>query len=181
VTLVVLLGGARSGKSRLAVEIARRRGGDVTFVATAEARDEEMAARIARHRTERPARWRLVEEPRALADLGALAHERRELVVIDCLPLWVSNLLETAGGDHAVLADARRVATLARDRDGPVVAVTNEVGLGVVPATPLGRRFRDVLSAVNQAFVAEADSAFFVVAGRLLRLPTASVDGLLPP
>jgi adenosyl cobinamide kinase/adenosyl cobinamide phosphate guanylyltransferase len=180
VTLVVLLGGARSGKSRLAVEIGRDRGGEITFVATAEDRDDEMAARVARHRAERPAQWRLIEEPCELADLDDLAPQRSELLIIDCLPLWLSNMLETGRGDDEVLADAALIASLARERLGPVIAVTNEVGLGVVPATPLGRRFRDLLGGLNQTFVAEAEAAFLVVAGRLLRLPTSRVGDVLP-
>ena len=179
-TLAVLLGGARSGKSRLAVEIGRRRGGDVTFVATAEPRDSEMQARVARHREERPTSWGLVEEPAELADVEALRPEREELVIVDCLTLWLSNLLELGCADDEALARAAMLAALARDRAGPVLAISNEVGLGVVPGTPLGRRFRDLLGSVNRTFVATAESAFLVVAGRPMRLPAASLEDVLP-
>ncbi len=178
-SLVVLLGGARSGKSRLAVEVGLRFGGDVVFVATAEARDEEMAERIARHRQERPASWQLVEEPRELAAVEALSPERPELVIVDCLPLWLSNLLERGASDDEALEQAAAVAWRARERPGPVIVVTNEVGFGVVPATPLGRRFRDLLGGVNRLFVGESERALLVVAGRALRLEPASLDEVL--
>jgi adenosylcobinamide kinase/adenosylcobinamide-phosphate guanylyltransferase len=169
-TLALLLGGARSGKSRLAVELGRSWAGEVTFVATAEARDDDMAHRIRRHQAERPPNWRLVEEPLELGAVDALAPERIELVIVDCLPLWLANVIEAGDSDEAILARAETVAVRARERVGPVLVVSNEVGLGVVPATPLGRRFRDVLGTVNQAFGAEAETVQLVVAGRALRL-----------
>jgi adenosyl cobinamide kinase/adenosyl cobinamide phosphate guanylyltransferase len=167
-SLVLLLGGARSGKSTLAVGRGRAWGGDVVFVATAEARDADMRARIERHRRERPAGWAVVEEPRRLASLpcwGAGA-----LVIVDCLTLWVANLLEAGCGDDEVAAAADELAALAAARAAPAVLVSNEVGLGVVPATPLGRRYRDVLGRVNCVVAARADEALLLVAGRELRL-----------
>jgi adenosyl cobinamide kinase/adenosyl cobinamide phosphate guanylyltransferase len=171
-SLVVLLGGARAGKSALAVELAREWDGPVAYIATAEARDEEMARRIARHRDERPARWSTIEEPIALREaLGRV--DAGTYVVVDCLTLWVANLLER--GDD-VLAEAGAAANVAAERDAPTVVITNEVGLGIVPATVLGRDFRDLLGAVNAAFVNRADDAAFVVAGRALPL----LDGWRP-
>lgn len=163
-TLVVLIGGARSGKSRLAVERARAEGGPVTFIATGEPRDDEMAERIARHRAERPASWTTVEEPVALADALA-AVPPGETAIVDCLSLWVANL---AGRDvEAAGAAAARVAAA---RDGLTIAVTNEVGLGIVPEGALARAYRDRLGRVNALWVEAADEAWFVVAGRRLRL-----------
>jgi adenosyl cobinamide kinase/adenosyl cobinamide phosphate guanylyltransferase len=166
VSLIVLLGGARSGKSALAVEL----GGDAaTFLATATAGDEEMAERIERHRMERPAGWTTIEEPLALAaalDSVAL----RETVVVDCLSLWVSNLVEAGRDDETIEREAAGVARRAAERGGLTVVVSNEVGLGIVPATPLGRRYRDLLGTVNRTFAAEADRALLVVAGRGLEL-----------
>lgn len=175
-TLVVLLGGARSGKSRLAVDLGRSWPGDVTFVATAEPRDADMAERIKRHQDERPPTWRLVEEPHELTAVEALAPDRSELVIVDCLPLWLANVMEAGQTDEEILERAATVAVSARDRTGPVLVVTNEVGLGVVPATPLGRRFRDVLGNVNQTFAAEAETVRLVVAGRALRLEPLAID-----
>ncbi len=165
-SLTLLLGGARAGKSALALELARDRGGSVVYIATAEAGDDEMTARIARHRAERPGEWRTVEEPVEVASALASA-EPEACVVVDCLTLWVANLL--ARGD-AVLAEAEAVAELAAGRSGATIVVSNEVGLGIVPASPVAREYRDLLGAVNAAFVRRADDAAFVVAGRAIPL-----------
>jgi adenosylcobyric acid synthase len=161
--LTFLLGGARSGKSALALSLAGD--GPVTFVATGTAGDDEMAERIERHRAERPAGWVTVEEPVALRDAVAAA---QGTVVVDCLSLWVANLLEAGWADAEVEAEAVAAAQVAAGRR--TIAVSNEVGLGVVPATPLGRRYRDVLGRVNASWAAAAEDAYFVVAGRALRL-----------
>jgi adenosylcobinamide kinase / adenosylcobinamide-phosphate guanylyltransferase len=168
VSLAVLLGGARSGKSALALRLAAASGAPVVFVATGEAGDGEMAARIGRHREERPAGWTTIEQPRALlaAVAGAPAGS---CLVVDCLSLWVANLIEDTAVD-AIEGEAAAAAEAAAGRSGPTIAVSNEVGLGVVPATPLGRAYRDVLGRVNQTWVAAADDAMLVVAGRVLRL-----------
>ena len=164
-TLVLLIGGARSGKSRLAVERAAREDGPVVFVATGEARDEEMAARIELHRRERPAEWTTVEEPVELARVIGDAPAAGVLVV-DCLSLWVANVFERIAVEEAA-ADAARLAST---RPGPTIAVTNEVGLGIVPDNELARRYRDALGRVNAIWAAAADESYFVVAGRALRL-----------
>jgi adenosyl cobinamide kinase/adenosyl cobinamide phosphate guanylyltransferase len=166
VTLVLVLGGARSGKSALAVHM----GGEVaTLIATGSPSDSEMAERIRRHRAERPAGWSTVEEPLDLA--GALAAAAPDsTLVVDCLSLWVSNLMAEGWDDDAIEAGARGVAEAAAGRPGRTIAVSNEVGMGVVPATPLGRRYRDVLGRVNSMFADAADRAVLVVAGRTLDL-----------
>ena len=168
--LTVLIGGARSGKSALALRLAEG-AAQIVFVATAEARDDEMAQRIERHRRERPADWRLVEEPVALRE-AIEAAPKSDFVIVDCLSLWVSNLLEAGWADDAIEAEGEKGARAAADRWGPTVVVSNEVGLGVVPETPLGRRYRDLLGRVNATFAAAADEALFVVAGRALPLQT---------
>jgi adenosyl cobinamide kinase/adenosyl cobinamide phosphate guanylyltransferase len=166
VSLVVLLGGARAGKSALAIELAAGWDGPVAYIATAEAGDAEMARRIEQHRAERPDRWTTIEEPLALREaLSSL--EEGTLGVVDCLTLWVANLIAR---DRAVLEEAEAVAELAGSRPAPTIVVTNEVGLGVVPATPMGREYRDVLGAVNASFVRRASDSAFVVAGRPLAL-----------
>jgi adenosylcobinamide kinase / adenosylcobinamide-phosphate guanylyltransferase len=160
VTLVVLIGGARSGKSRLAVELAQAEGKPVTFVATGWAGDEEMATRIARHREERPPEWSTVEEPREVARaLRAVPPD--DTAIVDCLSLWVANLNGKAPAEAAEVAAAR---------DGLTIAVTNEVGMGIVPDNAAAREYRDDLGRVNAQWAALADEAWLVVAGRRLRL-----------
>jgi adenosyl cobinamide kinase/adenosyl cobinamide phosphate guanylyltransferase len=162
VTLVVFVGGARSGKSRLALE---RAVAPVVFIATGEALDDEMAERIEQHRAERPAEWQTVEEPveleRALAEAPAGA-----TAIVDCLSLWVANVFETQPVEEL----AARAASTAAERDGLTIAVTNEVGLGIVPDNALARAYRDALGRVNAIWADEADEAYLVVAGKTLRL-----------
>lgn len=172
--MTLLLGGARSGKSTLAVRIARGWDVPVAFIATAAAGDADMAARIARHREERPPEWECVEEPLDLG--GALGRCAEVGVILDCLTVWVANLLERGTAGEAIAA-AERVAELAAARERPTVVVSNEVGLGVHPATSSGREFRDVLGRVNAIWAAAADEARLLVAGRELELRQARLAG----
>jgi len=170
--LTVLIGGARSGKSRLAVGLASASGAPVTFVATGEAGDEEMAARIAAHRAERPEGWSTVEEPYAL-EAAIAAADVSHTVVVDCLTLWTANAFARDEDPARVLDAAASAAAAAARREALTIAVSNEVGLGLVPFEPLGRAYRDLLGSVNHVWVAASTDAAFVVAGRALRL-TAS-------
>ena len=164
-----LVGGARSGKSALAIRLASAFDGPVVVVATAEARDEDMAERIRAHREARPAAWETVEAPvdllAAIEDIDGGA-----FVVLDCLTLWVSNALEACPAENGIEAEAGKLASTLAERATPSVVVSNEVGLGIVPANELTRRYRDVLGRVNAAFAAEASRSFLVVAGRGLPL-----------
>ena len=167
--LTLLLGGARSGKSTLALRRASRSGAPVVFVATGQAGDDEMAGRIARHRLERPAHWTTVEEPVELA--GALAAcPPRACVIVDCLSLWVANVMGGNVDDRGIERLAGEAAALAAGRHATTIAVSNEVGMGVGPEHPLGRRYRDVLGRVNALWAVAAHEALLVVAGRTLRL-----------
>jgi adenosylcobinamide kinase / adenosylcobinamide-phosphate guanylyltransferase len=168
--LHLLLGGARSGKSALALRWGRAYAGPVTFVATAEAGDDEMARRIAVHRAERPSGWTTVEEPRAVA-AAVQAADPRALVIVDCLTLWLSNVIEQRHDD--ILAAAQGIIAAARSRDAATVVVSNEVGWGIVPADPETRRYRDLLGEINAMFAAHADRTLLLVAGRALPLGTA--------
>jgi adenosyl cobinamide kinase/adenosyl cobinamide phosphate guanylyltransferase len=164
---ILITGGARSGKSRFALDRAAAFGPPRVFLATAEARDEEMAERIARHRGERPRGWRTVEEPRRLSPV--LRRFAGGVVLIDCLTLWLANRM----GDDPDFDPAPTIEELRRAlraRRAAVVAVTNEVGFGIVPETPLGRAFRDAAGFMNQQAAEAADEAYLLVAGRALRI-----------
>jgi adenosylcobinamide kinase / adenosylcobinamide-phosphate guanylyltransferase len=166
-SLLLVTGGARSGKSRYALERAALFGSPRIFVATAQAGDAEMAARIARHRAERRRRWRTVQAPRKLGPI--LRRASAGVVVIDCLTLWLANVM----GDDAAHDVADDVDTLVRAlarRRCAVVAVTNEVGMGIVPEHPLARAFRDAAGFMNQRVAAIADEVVIVIAGRPLRI-----------
>jgi adenosylcobinamide kinase / adenosylcobinamide-phosphate guanylyltransferase len=173
-TLTLLIGGARSGKSALAVRLASSGSSPFTLVATAEALDDEMAARIASHRSERPSAWATVEEPLDLGS-GLSSTTDEGTVVIDCLTLWVANLLAAGHTDADVLASAGKVAALAGERPGKVVVVSNDVGSGIVPGDALSRRYRDLLGRVNSVFAEQAADAFLVVAGLVVPLIPAPV------
>ncbi len=168
--LTLVTGGARSGKSRYAQSLLEGSAA-VTFIATAEALDDDMRRRIASHRAQRPASWSTVEAPRDLA--AALRDVSPEQpIIVDCLTLWVSNLLLGADEDVVELgepwypADEVEAALEAlRHRRGPTVVVTNEVGLGVVPPTGLGRAYRDALGRVNQRVAEVAGRVVLLVAG----------------
>jgi adenosylcobinamide kinase/adenosylcobinamide-phosphate guanylyltransferase len=160
----LILGGARSGKSALAAQLAAASGLDVVYIATAEAGDGEMAERIAHHRDTRPAHWRLVEEPIELAATLAREAAPERCLLVDCLTLWLSNLL--AADDESLLAQEQ--TALVTDLDalpGAIILVSNEVGLGIVPANPLARRFRDLAGRLHQDLATRCDQVVFSAAG----------------
>lgn len=165
--LTLVLGGARSGKSAYAESLIQGAPGDPVYIATGEAGDAEMAARIERHVARRGARWRTVEEPLDLA--GALRREAvaGNAVLVDCLTLWLSNVM--AAGRDPQAEESRLVGALA-EAAAPVVVVANEVGLGIVPDNALAREFRDHAGRLNQAVAGVADRVVFVAAGLPLTL-----------
>ena len=171
--MTLLLGGAASGKSRSAAALAARTGRSVTVIATAEALDDEMAARIARHRRERPQGWAVIEEP---LDLTGAVERARGATIVDCLTLWVSNLLGDDLGDEEIADRAAAAAKACAVRPEPTIVISNEVGSGIVPMHPLARRYRDVLGRVNAMFADEADVVALMVAGRAMRLSTTLTD-----
>lgn len=170
----LILGGARSGKSGEAERRAAASGLAVTVIATAEALDAEMAARIRRHQADRPAGWRTVEAPLALADTLRREAAPARCLIVDCLTLWLTNLLVDADRLPPA-AGAEALPPFCRERDallatlptlpGQVILVANEVGLGLVPETPLGRLFRDEAGRLNQAVAARCARVVFVAAG----------------
>lgn len=162
--VTIVLGGARSGKSRLAEALLRvaagTTGGSARYIATAEPVDDEMRARIAAHRRGRPPEWTTAEVPFALPQ--AILEEPAVPALVDCLTLWLSNLMLRAADLDAATGDL--LAALPR-REAPIVFVSNEVGLGLVPETPLGRAFRDAQGTLNQRVAGVADCAVFCAAG----------------
>ena len=177
--LLVVTGGARSGKSSLALTRAEASGGDVVFIATCPRidGDQELAERIDAHQAERPAHWRTIEAEHDLVEALAQADDRAT-VVVDCLTLWVNNLLFRGDGPEAIEAECRTAIEGVAARSGDTIAVTNEVGLGIVPIDPETRRYRDMLGRVNQLWIDAADHALFLMAGRALSL--RHPDELLP-
>lgn len=170
---VLILGGARSGKSRFAQQLAGKLGGDdVLYVATAEARDAEMAARIEVHQASRPAEWELLERPLGIGAALRAQQRRHRVILVDCLTLLVSNVL--AGMDHGtdaemlrqrVDAEVEEMLAGCREQAETTILVSGEVGSGLVPETPLGRVYRDVLGWANQTVAAQSRAVYWLAAG----------------
>lgn len=165
----LILGGARSGKSALAERLALASAGAVVYIATAQARDGEMAERIAHHRAHRPLEWACVEEPLALADVLRRHARADRCVLVDCLTLWLSNLLGAADASCFERERAALLDTLPQ-LPGEILLVSNEVGMGVVPLGELSRRFVDEAGRLHQALAAACDRVIFVAAGLPLTL-----------
>lgn len=172
----LVLGGARSGKSRFAVaqHTSRAR---VVFVATAQAADRDMAQRIRRHRDERPLQWQTVEEPYDLVGALAQLDGRAEAILVDCITLWVANRLLRGDPDEVILGQGAALAALIAQRHSDLTLVSNEVGDGVHPETVDGLRFRDLLGLVNQRLAAACDRVTFMVAGLPLTIKAPAAIG----
>lgn len=171
--IVLVLGGVRSGKSRFGQDLAHELGGnDLLFVATAESRDDEMALRIQRHRQDRPATWRTLEQPLGVGDaIAAIATENvPKVILLDCLTLLVSNILlkhhdDFAAAEAGVRAEVASLVAAVQHHGATLVVVSGEVGMGVVPESSLGRQFRDLLGWANQSFAQHAFATYLMVAG----------------
>jgi len=170
---ILLVGGARSGKSDAAEKLAGRAGRlhglGVSAVVTAEALDAEMAERIFQHRERRPATWKVIEAPIHLAD-GVASAGHKDVLIVDCVTVWLSNKMVKGESVESIEKSARAVAIGLSARTGPTIVVSNEVGLGIVPDNQMGRQFRDLQGRVNRMLAKELDQAYFVVAGSLLAL-----------
>jgi len=169
----LILGGARSGKSTLAQRHARQSELKVIYIATAAAMDEEMTARIARHRKERPNDWKLAEEPLALANTLQENAAPDHCLIVDCLTQWLSNLL--AAEKNCLEIEKQALLSTLPELSGDVILVSNEVGQGIVPTNPLARRFRDEAGWLHQAVAQHCERVIFTVAG----LPLTLKDTLL--
>ena len=171
--LVLILGGARSGKSAFAEHLARQ-GERVLFVATSQALDADMQVRIAAHRVRRPLEWTTLEEPLYLTRVLPSALEGHDTCLVDCLTLWVSNLLlareSHSNAEEEILEQVGNLMEVYKRSSAAWIVISNEVGLGVVPPTQLGSRYRDVLGRANQAVASQADKVYLMVAGLALEM-----------
>jgi adenosylcobinamide kinase/adenosylcobinamide-phosphate guanylyltransferase len=182
--LILVLGGARSGKSTYAEKRAVEAGGEnVLYLATSESKDEEMGHRIAKHRAERPSAWKTLEAPRDVVRLLNLEPEKRKVILLDCMTFLVANHLLAAAGpgsdpfgdpsgdpfdvqiEASVVAEVEGLIAYVRSTDVEMLVVSNEVGLGLVPPYELGRAYRDILGRANQMLASHADEVFLLVAG----------------
>jgi len=178
-----IFGGARSGKSTFAEKLASRLGGRVTYIATAEALDEEMVARIKEHKKRRPATWKTIEEPYRIVEVLEEVGQEEGVVLIDCLTLLLTNLYYKHAAEQdsdtltkQVLSEIKRLAKVAKECRADVLIVSNEVGLGVVPDYPDGRIFRDLTGWANQIMTEEADKAYFLISGMPLDIKALKAD-----
>jgi adenosylcobinamide kinase/adenosylcobinamide-phosphate guanylyltransferase len=186
--IVLVTGGAKSGKSLFAETLAAELGSRVTYVATAEVHDEEMQTRVARHQRRRPPSWLTLEIPLELRTVPTRLDYEVDVFLVDCLTLWASNHLLTLGDpedsgwwpavdalERMLIDEIRALLATARDAPWHLVLVTNELGLGVVPANPLGRAFRDLLGSLSQQVASQADAVFMVVAGLGIELKREAI------
>jgi adenosylcobinamide kinase/adenosylcobinamide-phosphate guanylyltransferase len=173
-SVILVIGGARSGKSGFAQTLAQGRKGRTVFIATAQAGDDEMKLRIEKHRRERPAGWQTIEEPCRLLQALERCEGTCEVVLIDCIGIWISNLLLTDAAEGDILKEVGAVLARCRTSGACVIMVSNETGMGIVPDNRLSRLFRDVLGKANQELARAADEVYFLVAGIPLQIKGTS-------
>ncbi len=169
-TLIFITGGARSGKSRLATDLAGQAGKHVAFIATGQALDKEMAERIKKHQSDRPAGWKTVEEPLNIASAIAKLPKNTQAVIIDCLTLLVTNLMLSGKTDKQIKDAIKNVITTAKSIKATVIVVSNEVGAGIVPENKMARDFRDIAGIANQIVAKASDKAYAMFAGYPVKL-----------
>lgn len=165
--IIFITGGARSGKSTLAVQLAKNLKGKVAFIATAQAGDDEMAERISKHKSSRPKAWKTFEEPIDIPSVIAKAYNY-DTIIIDCLTILVSNLLlddDRKNDDDEILNRIVELSEIAKNSDGTMIVVSNEVGMGIVPDNKLARRFRDLAGRANQIIAESADEVYICFSG----------------
>jgi adenosylcobinamide kinase/adenosylcobinamide-phosphate guanylyltransferase len=163
--ITFILGGVRSGKSTFALKLAKERARKVAFIATCEPLDAEMKRRIRRHKNCRPRGWKTFEAPLAIAEVFRKIDNKFELVIVDCLTLFVSNLMLKGFSEARIAREIKAMLTAAENSKAETIIVSNEVGLGIVPESELGRKFRDIAGRVNQLVAREADACYFTIAG----------------
>jgi len=168
--IIFISGGARSGKSRLAEELATGFGEPLLYLATAHCGDSEMAARIARHQERRGSSWQTIEEPYELLSVLAGHDGWFKAVLVDCVTLWLTNLLLDPARSSSALDKVRQLADAAKSLRSPLILVSNEVGMGIVPDNELARKFRDLAGEANEILAAAADEAYVLFSGLPLKI-----------
>jgi adenosylcobinamide kinase / adenosylcobinamide-phosphate guanylyltransferase len=163
--LIFITGGCRSGKSQFALDYANRHFHKKLYLATCEALDEEMAKRIEDHKKRRGSDWQTVEEPIKISEAIRQHDDDVEVILLDCMTLWLSNLLMRQKSDRAIMEEVSRLMDTAQKSQPSLIFVSNEVGMGIVPAEPLGRRFRDLAGMANQKIAEVANRVVFMVSG----------------
>ncbi|MEK6727342.1 MAG: bifunctional adenosylcobinamide kinase/adenosylcobinamide-phosphate guanylyltransferase [Candidatus Omnitrophota bacterium] len=171
--ITLILGGARSGKSRFALKLAQKSASSLLFIATAAPSDNEMRKRIKLHRKNRPSRWKTIEEPVKLSFLVKRISKKTDLIIIDCMTIFISNLLLKGRSDYSIQSEVNSVLRTIRNSNFNTLIVSNEVGMGIVPDNPLARRFRDLAGKINQSIAAASDEVYLIVSGLPLKLKGA--------
>ena len=171
--VVFILGGARSGKSSYAVELAKKLDKRTVFIATCTSFDDEMRKRIKMHKAQRPKKWKLIEEGKNINSVLASFKNKYQIILIDCLGMWISNLLSDGLKDKQIEKEVFRLIESISKLKGVTLLVSNEVGMGIVPDNPLARRFRDLLGRANQMIARNADEVIFMHSG----IPVAIKEG----
>ncbi len=163
--LILITGGCRSGKSQFALDYANRHFHKKMYLATSEALDEEMVKRIEHHKKRRGLDWQTVEEPIKIAEAIRQHENAIEVILLDCMTLWLSNLLMRQESDHEIMNEVSRLMDTVKQGQTSFIFVSNEVGMGIVPVDPLGRRFRDLSGMANQKIAEVAHTVIFIVSG----------------
>jgi adenosylcobinamide kinase/adenosylcobinamide-phosphate guanylyltransferase len=163
--LIFITGGCRSGKSQFALDYANRHFRKKLYLATCEALDKEMVKRIEDHKKRRGLDWQTVEEPIKITEAIRRHENDMEVILLDCITLWLSNLLMRQESDHEIMNEVSRLMDTIKQGQTSFIFVSNEVGMGIVPVEPLGRRFRDVSGMANQKIAEVAQTVIFMVSG----------------
>ncbi len=174
---IVILGGARSGKSRYAIKLAKKLGKEVAFIATATSSDSEMKERIRLHKISRPRYWKTIEESKDISSILPKLKDRYEVVLIDCLGLLISNLLADDLRDKEIERIMKRLINAILKTGLVTIVVSNEVGSGIVPENPVARRFRDLIGFANQMMAEKADEVILMQSGIPIRIKDAKFGG----
>ena len=168
-TSMLITGGIRSGKSKFAVELGRKSRGDVVFIATAQAKDKEMKRRILEHRKRRPESWKTFEEPVDILAVLKKLSDFRGFVIVDCLTMWLNNVIEKRE-EGEIIKELENTVKLCRKLKCRVIFVSNEVGMGIIPDTKIGRRFMETLGKINGIVAENSQEVYLMVSGIPLRI-----------